>query len=209
MKKIVLLIFSVLLLSSCFFLSDKNEEGLKVTNNTEKNNKKNSTSTGLHDANIIEDYIVKQINTKEEFYEINIPDDFSIKDEKGDLLNFYKLINRDSDFFEENPIEKEFYDIWRFYLYKEKVDFNNIEWLSDCLDWEISFNELIWNNKLICKWENRYIENSSTNYFHIKDTLIKMKKIKEWSKFSCNYFLKDNYDLPKLKLLQTKINSFF
>lgn len=114
-----------------------------------------------------------------------------------DLLLFDRMISNDINFFNKNKEEIDFFFIWRNYLYWDKYGDINLNNLLLCLDWKKSYNELDWFYKEICKWDNKYIKDSDTNFFHIKDTLIKFKKLKDFNKWDCSYFLDLDYEYPK------------
>ena len=112
--------------------------------------------------------------------------------------NSYHSKNKQSEdnleYFKENTNDLSFFIFLRTYLFWDKTTDNDINDLKNCLDWKKSYSEL--KNieyKNICKWENKYIKDKDSNYFHIKDLLVKAKNILNWNKFSCSYFLGDNY----------------
>ena len=110
-----------------------------------------------------------------------------------DLLAYQQIINDNTGYFyKTNDIEM--FKIVRSYIFWEKFNDSSLNKLINCLNWKINYSQI--NNKEysnICKWENKYIKKKDRNYFHIKDTLIKYKLLKEWKKINCNYFLWNHY----------------
>lgn len=194
MKKLLILIF-IIFLSSCSIFQKENSPNTEVLPKLE-NNLDNTWSTTLSDSWSVMDLVV--------------PSDYKLPD--GDLNLFFKMVENDKNFFAKNKDELEFFNIWRDYLYNEK---NTDGKLVSCLNQTIDSTSLVWFDAEICKWENKFVAGSGKNWaglynaYHIKDSLLKFKSLKEWKKFDCKYFIDTDYDYPKENKLTIKINDYF
>lgn len=140
---------------------------------------------------------------------IEIPNNYELP--KDDLKTLLKMINNDKEYFEINNDELDVFHVRRDFLYGEKYTNWN---LISCLNKTINYNKLDWFDAEICKWVNEFIANEDQtwwyNTFHIKDTLIKLKKVKEWEKFDCKYFIDTSYEMGSIEeKLLTKIDDYF
>ena len=184
MKKIILLILLSIIFVSCW----KQDNNI-VNNNNNVVNKK-VVLEKENKENIINN---KKKLSKEDFYKIKVPDNFintqEFYDNFSDVKWFLWVIKKDKNLVEE----QEFYNIWSDWLYWTNYTNWEVEKLRKCIKWEISYDNLDWIYKDICKWENKWLTWINTNYYHIKDWLLNYKKILNWEDFDCSYFIKDNY----------------
>lgn len=193
MKKLLILIF-IIFLPSCSIFQKENSPNTEVLPKLE-NNLDNTWSTLVTNTGSIMDLVV--------------PDDYKLPD--WDLNLFFRMVDNDKAFFEKNKDELEFFNIRRDYLYNEK----NTDWkLVSCLNQTIDSSSLIWFDAEICKWENKFVAGSGKdwkgwyNAYHIKDSLLKFKSLKEWKDFDCKYFIDTDYDYFGENKLTIKINDY-
>ena len=117
------------------------------------------------------------------------------KKENLDLILFNNMITNNKDFFLKWNNDLLFFKVWRAFLFDEYKNDKEIQDLIQCIDWKKSYEELTNSEfSMICKWDNKYYINEDSNYFHMKDILIKYRYIVKWWDFNCDYFIKDNYN---------------
>ena len=151
--------------------------------------KNNVVSTGSWESD------TKKEVTKENFYSLEIPNDYNI--ENRDLILLKKMLDNDHEFFKSENSDLDFFNISRDYLFWDNYSEWKLDNLIACIWSGVSNSDtLSWDYKSICEWKNVYIKESDTNFFHIKDKLNKYKDIVDWKDVSCEYFLSDIYDYP-------------
>jgi len=131
----------------------------------------------------------------DDLYKKSIPSDFELPN--SDLKNYEQMLMKNEKYFTQED-DKDFFYIWRNYLFWDNYKNWENNLLFDCLDWKTNFSELPeWTYRQICEWKDIYKADDHINFFHIKDTLIQYKKILNWNNISCDYFITKEYNYPE------------
>lgn len=167
------------------------------------NNNNNTGKTTINTWETIKDQLnastwVISLNNNEKIeylYKISIPSDFELPN--SDLKNYEQMLRKNEKYFTQED-DKDFFYIWRNYLFWDNYKNWGYNSLFDCLEWKTNFSDLPeGTSKSICEWKNEYHEDGHINYFHVKDTLIQYKKILNWENIACDYFINKEYNYPE------------
>lgn len=170
-KKIIVL-FSLLLLTSCFW-NNKNNENVSITNNVQTWN--NLTETQHFNNSISQ-------SENWDLYSVKIDESFKSQENFKNYEDWFALYKKDLSYFQNNRKEElEFFNVWSDYLYGTNYTNWTCNNLSSCVEWKIT-SDKVWDNfcKMICEWKVWYNEQEWEDFSILKNQFINYKKNLNW-----------------------------